>query len=77
MRRCGVGCSLRAVRRLRSSSASIGTRTKLLQTKEAQDAFERVGTYVVSTNPKTFGEYIEVEFKKWGEVVRAVNLKIN
>ena len=51
--------------------------TKLLQTKEAQDAFERVGTYVVSTNPKAFGEYIEVEFKKWGEVVRAVNLQIN
>jgi tripartite-type tricarboxylate transporter receptor subunit TctC len=51
--------------------------TKLLQTKEAQDAFERVGTYVVSTNPKALGDYIEVEYKKWGEVVRAINLQIN
>jgi tripartite-type tricarboxylate transporter receptor subunit TctC len=51
--------------------------TKVLQTKEAQDAFERVGTYVVSTNPKSFGEYVAVEFRKWGEVVRAVNLRIN
>jgi tripartite-type tricarboxylate transporter receptor subunit TctC len=50
---------------------------KLLQTKETQDAFERVGTYVVSTDPKSFGEYIAREFKKWGEVVRAVNLQIN
>jgi tripartite-type tricarboxylate transporter receptor subunit TctC len=51
--------------------------TKLLQTKEAQDAFERIGTYVVATNPKTFGEYIEREYAKWGEVVRAINLQIN
>jgi tripartite-type tricarboxylate transporter receptor subunit TctC len=51
--------------------------SKVLQSKEAHDAFERVGTYVISTNPKAFGEYVAVEFKKWGEVVRAVNLKIN
>jgi tripartite-type tricarboxylate transporter receptor subunit TctC len=51
--------------------------TKLLQTKEAQDAFERVGTYVVTTDPKAFGEYVAVEFRKWGEVVRAINLQIN
>src|SRR5687768_5377016 len=40
---------------------------KLLQTKEVQDAYERVGTYVVSTDPKTFGEYIEREYAKWGQ----------
>ncbi len=50
---------------------------KLLQTKEAQEAYERVGTYVVSTDPKTFGAYIEREFEKWGTVARAINLKIN
>jgi tripartite-type tricarboxylate transporter receptor subunit TctC len=51
--------------------------TKLLQSKETHEAFERVGTYVVSTNPQAFREYIEREYAKWGEVVRAVNLQIN
>jgi tripartite-type tricarboxylate transporter receptor subunit TctC len=51
--------------------------TKILQTREAQDAFERIGTYVVTTTPKAFGEYIEREYAKWGEVVRAINLQIN
>jgi len=51
--------------------------SKLLQSKEVNDAYERVGTYVVSTNPKAFGEYIAREYAKWGEVVRAVNLQIN
>jgi tripartite-type tricarboxylate transporter receptor subunit TctC len=50
---------------------------KLLHTKEAQDAYERVGTYVVVTDPKTFGEYVAKEFAKWGEVAKAINLKIN
>jgi len=51
--------------------------SKLLQLKDVQDAYERVGTYVVSTNPKAFGEYIELEYAKWRDVVRAVNLQIN
>ena len=50
---------------------------KLLQSKEIHDAYERVGTYVVSTDPRTFGEYIEREFAKWGGVARAINLQIN
>ena len=50
---------------------------KLLQSKDVHDAYERVGTYVVSTNPQAFGEYIELEFAKWRGVVRAVNLQIN
>ena len=50
---------------------------KLLQSKDVQDAYERVGTYVVSTNPKAFGEYIELEYAKWRGVVHAVNLQIN
>ena len=49
----------------------------LLQSKDVQDAYERVGTYVVSTNPKAFGDYIESEYAKWRGVVRAVNLQIN
>ena len=51
--------------------------SKLLQTKEVHDAYERVGTYVVSTDPKSFGEYIEQEFSKWRTVARAINLQIN
>ena len=50
---------------------------RLLQTKDVQDAYERVGTYVVSTNPKAFGDYIALEYAKWGDVARAVNLQIN
>ena len=50
---------------------------KLLQTKDVQDAYERVGTYVVSTNPKAFREFVEQEFAKWGGVARAINLQIN
>jgi tripartite-type tricarboxylate transporter receptor subunit TctC len=51
--------------------------TKLLQTKEAHEAYERVGTYVVSTDPKSFGEYVAREFAKWGGVAKAIKLQIN
>jgi tripartite-type tricarboxylate transporter receptor subunit TctC len=51
--------------------------SKLLQAKEAHDAYERVGTYVVSTDPKSFGDYIAREFAKWGTVAKAINLQIN
>lgn len=51
--------------------------TKLLQSKEVQSAFDRVGTYVVTTNPTAFGDYLKLEYAKWGSVVRAVNLQIN
>lgn len=50
---------------------------KLLQTREIQDAYERVGTYVVSTDPKAFGDYVALEFAKWGGVAKAINLRIN
>jgi tripartite-type tricarboxylate transporter receptor subunit TctC len=51
--------------------------TKLLHTKEVRTAFDRVGTYVVATDPKSFGDYLKVEYAKWGKVVRDVNLQIN
>jgi tripartite-type tricarboxylate transporter receptor subunit TctC len=51
--------------------------SKLMQTKDVQTAFARVGTYVEATNPKAFEEYLKAEYKKWGGVVRAVNLQIN
>jgi tripartite-type tricarboxylate transporter receptor subunit TctC len=51
--------------------------TKLLQTQEVKTAFDRVGTYVVGTNPKAYADYLKLEYAKWGGVVRAVNLQIN
>lgn len=51
--------------------------TRLLQLAEVKTAFDRVGTYVVATDPKAFGEYLQAEFSKWGKVVREVKLQIN
>jgi hypothetical protein len=31
----------------------------------------------VSTDPKTFGQYIAREYSKWGEVAKAIKLRIN
>ena len=50
---------------------------KLLATKEMHAAFDKVGTYVEATDPKAFGDYLNAENVKWGNVVRAVNLQIN
>ena len=50
---------------------------KLLQRPDIQKAFKRTGTDVVSTDPQAFGETIKTEFKKWGDVVREVKLRID
>lgn len=54
-----------------------GEVTGLLRKPEVMTAFERVGTYIVGTDPKTYGEYLKLEFAKWGKVVRDVKLQIN
>jgi tripartite-type tricarboxylate transporter receptor subunit TctC len=51
--------------------------SKLLQQAEMKTAFARVGTYVVATDPRAFGEYLKLEFAQWGRVVRDVKLQIN
>ena len=51
--------------------------TKLLQTPEIKTAFDRVGTNIVATDPKTFGEFLKVEHQKWGKVVRDLKLQVN
>jgi tripartite-type tricarboxylate transporter receptor subunit TctC len=51
--------------------------TKVLQSKDVQTAFDRVGTYIVTNDPAAFADYLGLEYKKWGGVVRAVNLQIN
>ena len=50
---------------------------KVLHSAEIKTAFDRVGTYVVATDPKAFREYLKVEYSRWGGVVRDVNLQIN
>ncbi len=49
---------------------------KLLQRPDVRTAFKRTGTEVVSTDPKDFGELLKKEYKKWGDVVRGVKLRM-
>ena len=51
--------------------------TRLLQTAEVRNAYQRAGTDVVATDPKAFGEFLGVEFTKWGKVVRDLKLQVN
>ncbi|MEQ1776693.1 MAG: tripartite tricarboxylate transporter substrate binding protein [Burkholderiales bacterium] len=51
--------------------------TTLLQQADVKTAYDRAGTYVVGTDPKAFGEYLKIEFAKWGKVVRDVKAQVN
>jgi tripartite-type tricarboxylate transporter receptor subunit TctC len=48
--------------------------TMLLQTQEVRNAFQKAGTDIVATDPKAFGEFLRVEYAKWGKVVRDLKL---
>jgi tripartite-type tricarboxylate transporter receptor subunit TctC len=50
---------------------------KAMESPEVKAAFERSGTYVVTTNPKAFGELLKVELDKWGKVAREINLRVD
>ena len=50
---------------------------KAMESPEVKTAFERSGTYVVTTNPKAFGELLKIELDKWGKVVREINLRVD
>jgi len=54
-----------------------GEVTKLLQTAEVRNAYQRAGTDIVATDPKAFSAYLKVEYAKWGKVVRDLGLKAN
>ena len=60
-----------AIRRIQSEL------TKLLQTPEVRTAFQRAGTDIVIRDPKAFGEFLKVEYAKWGKVVRDLKLQVN
>ena len=51
--------------------------TKLMQTPEMKTAFERDGADIVIMDPKPFGDFIKVEYQKWGKVIRDLNLQVN
>jgi len=50
---------------------------KLLQTAEVRIAYQRAGTDIVATDPKAFGNFLRVEYAKWGKVVRDLKLQVN
>ncbi len=51
--------------------------TRLLQTPEVRTAFQRAGTDIVILEPKAYGEFLKVEYAKWGKVVRDLKLQVN
>jgi tripartite-type tricarboxylate transporter receptor subunit TctC len=65
------GTSPTAVKRIQTEL------TRLLQTAEIKTAFQRAGADIVLMEPKAFGEYLKVEYAKWGKVVRDLKLQVN
>ncbi|HXF65845.1 MAG TPA: tripartite tricarboxylate transporter substrate binding protein [Burkholderiales bacterium] len=51
--------------------------TKLLRTAEVKAAYEKLGTDIVATDPKAFGQFLRAEHAKWGKVVRDLGLQVN
>jgi tripartite-type tricarboxylate transporter receptor subunit TctC len=54
-----------------------GELTRLLQTAEVRNLYQKAGTDVVMTDPKAFGEFLKVEYATWGKVVRDLKLQVN
>jgi tripartite-type tricarboxylate transporter receptor subunit TctC len=54
-----------------------GELTRILQTAEVRNAFQRAGTDIVATDPKAFGDFLSLEYAKWGKVVRDLKLQVN
>jgi tripartite-type tricarboxylate transporter receptor subunit TctC len=42
-----------------------------------RNAYQRAGTDIVATDPKAFGDFLRVEYAKWGKVVRDLKLQVN
>jgi tripartite-type tricarboxylate transporter receptor subunit TctC len=54
-----------------------GELTRLLQTAEVRNLYQKAGTDVVMTDPKAFGEFLKAEYTTWGKVVRDLKLQVN
>jgi tripartite-type tricarboxylate transporter receptor subunit TctC len=60
-----------AIKRIHAETA------KLLQTPDVKAAFQKSGADIVATDPKAFGEFVNVELQKWGKVVKDLKLTVN
>ena len=49
---------------------------KAMRTREVGESMKALGEDVVLTTPEGFGKVVEAEVKRWGELVRALNLRI-
>ena len=65
------GTPMAAIKRLH------GEISKLMQTAEVRNAFQRAGSDIVATDPKAFGDFLRLELAKWGKVVRDLKLQAN
>jgi tripartite-type tricarboxylate transporter receptor subunit TctC len=50
--------------------------TTLLRTPEVQNAYRRLGTDIVATDPAAFGKFVAAENAKWGKIVRDLKLVV-
>ncbi|HXV09654.1 MAG TPA: tripartite tricarboxylate transporter substrate binding protein [Burkholderiales bacterium] len=50
--------------------------TDLLRTAEVRKAYETLGTDIVATDPKAFGQFVAAENAKWGKIVRDLKLAV-
>ena len=49
---------------------------RALQQPDLRERFAAMSVEIVGGTPETFGRYMESELKRWGEVVRAANIKV-
>ena len=50
---------------------------KAFATKEIKDAWTGLGAEVPTLNGKAFGDFVTAEIKRWGDVVKAANIKLD
>ena len=50
--------------------------TDLLRTPDVQKAYQKLGTDIVATDPKAFGQLVAAENAKWGKIVRDLKLVV-
>jgi tripartite-type tricarboxylate transporter receptor subunit TctC len=49
---------------------------KALQQPDVRERFAASSVEIIGGTPKEFGDYVETEIKRWGEVARAANIRI-
>src|SRR5687767_6100623 len=50
---------------------------RALQQPDLRERFAAMSVEIVGGSPEAFGRYMEAELKRWGEVVRAANIKVD